>query len=210
MCLNDMDHYTSFRSGFRKLTVPRRQAMNEAKTLLDQWSTLTTPHVHRLIRRLIVRITVHADALHIDLDEAALIALLMHTEPTTADAALTFTFPIRLCQVRGGLRLLVPGTRAFDAPTPDPSLVQLMHRAHDFKARVMESAPETSLKTLAHDAGVSPSYFTRLLRLAYLAPDLTERLLSGRHPPALTAIQLSLRTVLPLEWQAQRALLGVE
>jgi hypothetical protein len=37
---------------------------------------------------------------------------------------------------------------------------------------------------------VSPSYFTRLVRLSYLAPDITEAILDGRHPRDLTAALL--------------------
>jgi hypothetical protein len=32
---------------------------------------------------------------------------------------------------------------------------------------------------------VSPSYFTRLVRLGYLAPDITEAILDGRQPADL-------------------------
>jgi hypothetical protein len=35
---------------------------------------------------------------------------------------------------------------------------------------------------LAKQEGVSPSYFTRLVRLSYLAPDITEAILDGRQP----------------------------
>ena len=35
---------------------------------------------------------------------------------------------------------------------------------------------------LAKQAGVSPSYFTRLVRLSYLAPDIAQAVLDGRQP----------------------------
>ena len=34
---------------------------------------------------------------------------------------------------------------------------------------------------------MSPSYFTRLIRLSYLAPDIIEAILDGRQPRDLTA-----------------------
>jgi hypothetical protein len=40
---------------------------------------------------------------------------------------------------------------------------------------------------LAKRQGVSPSYFTRLVRLSYLAPDITQAILDGRQPRDLTA-----------------------
>jgi hypothetical protein len=54
--------------------------------------------------------------------------------------------------------------------------------------------------------GVSPSYFTRLVRFSYLAPDITQAILEGRQPRDLTADQLLAHSRLPLAWQEQRTL----
>ena len=56
--------------------------------------------------------------------------------------------------------------------------------------------------------GVSPSYFTRLVRLSYLAPDITEAILDGRQPRDLTADKLLTHSRLPLGWHQQRTVLG--
>src|SRR6516225_8917778 len=45
----------------------------------------------------------------------------------------------------------------------------------------------TPFAALAKQEGVSPSYFTRLVRLSYLAPDITQAILDGRQPSHLTA-----------------------
>jgi hypothetical protein len=46
--------------------------------------------------------------------------------------------------------------------------------------------------------GVSSSYFTRLVRLSYLAPDITHAILDGRQPRDLTAEKLLEHSRLPL------------
>jgi hypothetical protein len=61
---------------------------------------------------------------------------------------------------------------------------------------------------LAKRLGVSPSDFTRLVRLSYLAPDITEAILGGRQPRDLTADKLLTHSRLPLTWHEQRAELG--
>jgi site-specific DNA recombinase len=61
---------------------------------------------------------------------------------------------------------------------------------------------------LAQREGVSRSYFTRLVRLSYLAPDITQAILDGRQPRDLTAVKLLERSRLPLAWHEQRAALG--
>ncbi len=55
---------------------------------------------------------------------------------------------------------------------------------------------------------MTPSYFTRLVRLTFLAPDITRAILEGRHPPTLTAAKLKEASRLPLGWQEQREILG--
>ena len=61
---------------------------------------------------------------------------------------------------------------------------------------------------LAKRESVSPSYFTRLVRLSYLAPDITEAIFDGRQPHDLTADKLLAHSHLPLTWHEQRAVLG--
>lgn len=57
--------------------------------------------------------------------------------------------------------------------------------------------------------GVGKRYVSRMIRLAFLAPTIVERIAAGRRPPELTAQFLSTgRGDLPLSWQAQEKLLG--
>jgi len=51
---------------------------------------------------------------------------------------------------------------------------------------------------LAEREGVSSSYFTRLVRLSYLAADITHAILDGRQPRDLTAEKLLEHSRLPL------------
>ena len=74
---------------------------------------------------------------------------------------------------------------------------------------VVSGDPEQVLfAALAKREGVSPSYFTRLVRLSYLAPDITEAILDGRQPRDLTADKLLAHSRLPLGWREQKAVLG--
>jgi len=46
-------------------------------------------------------------------------------------------------------------------------------------------------------------------RLALLAPQIVEVIADGRQPQDLTVERLTRRTVLPLNWDAQKRLLGI-
>ncbi len=62
---------------------------------------------------------------------------------------------------------------------------------------------------LARQSGVGRPYFCRIVRLGFLAPDVVKAVLRDRHPPGLTAKQLSLHTKLPNAWEDQISALGI-
>ena len=53
------------------------------------------------------------------------------------------------------------------------------------------------------------SYFTRILRLSFLAPEVVKTILRDRHPLELTAKKLAGDTRLPIAWEEQRARFGI-
>jgi len=56
---------------------------------------------------------------------------------------------------------------------------------------------------------VDPIYFCRLLRLSYLAPDITAAILDSRQPAHLNRYFIARIDNLPIDWPGQRALLGI-
>jgi site-specific DNA recombinase len=86
--------------------------------------------------------------------------------------------------------------------------IKLLLRARRFNATLAQGE-DVPFAALAEREGVSRSYFTRLVRLSFLAPDITEAILDGRQPPDLTAEKLLEHSRLPLAWHDQRTLLGL-
>ena len=103
--------------------------------------------------------------------------------------------------------MLIDSTDPSAVTKPNARLVKLLIRAHRFHATLIGS-PGARFAALAKQEGVSRSYFTRLVRLSYLAPDITQAVLDGRQPPHLTADKLLAHSRLPLAWHEQRMLLG--
>ena len=106
------------------------------------------------------------------------------------------------------IRMWIEGPDPFATAKPDARLVKLLIRARQFNATLLDS-DGMPFAALAKRQGVSPSYFTRLLRLSYLAPDITEAILDGRQPHDLTADKLLAHSRLPLGWHEQRTVLGI-
>src|SRR5437660_11160576 len=114
--------------------------------------------------------------------------------------------PVRLCRAGREIRMVIDGTDPF-AAKPDARLIKLLLRARRFNARLAQ-AEGVPFAALAEREGVSRSYFTRLVRLSYLAPDITQAILDGRQPLDLTAEKLLEHSRLPLAWHDQRTVLG--
>jgi DNA invertase Pin-like site-specific DNA recombinase len=128
-------------------------------------------------------------------------------KPDINESTITFTVPARLKRAGKETRLLIDGAGGSGRRQPDHSLHRLLARAYRYNDMVMRSAGKT-MGQLAADAGVGGSYFTRILRLSFLAPAVVKAILHDRHPIELTAKRLASQLRFPVAWDEQRALLG--
>ena len=160
---------------------------------------------------LIDRIDVGADQIDVHLRPARLTALLdvaaTSLPSATDDEIQILSTSVRLGRSGRAIRMLIEGTDPFATAKPDARLVKLLIRARQFNATLLQG-DGMPFAALAKREGVSPSYFTRLVRLSYLAPDITEAILDGRQPRDLTADKLLAHSRLPLGWHEQRTVLG--
>jgi DNA invertase Pin-like site-specific DNA recombinase len=194
--------------------------LGAAYQLSRTWSSLDPAELLSLVKVTVVRVVVWPDRLDIELDVSHLPDVLKSSpadwaelnarrNATTTTDCITLSVAAQLKRAGLGKRLVVPGRRGRRPANPDPTLMSLLVKAYDFQSRVMKDRA-ASLKTLAREAGVTPSYFTRLLRLSYLAPDITRAIVQGKQPPTLTAKLLTQSSRLPLDWAEQRRLLGFD
>jgi site-specific DNA recombinase len=89
---------------------------------------------------------------------------------------------------------------------PSRKLVNLLNRGFAARGQVL-ARRDCSIAQIAHSTGMNPSYFCRLLRLNYLAPDIQTSIFDGTQPLDLT-LQKLVYSALPLDWELQRQLLG--
>ena len=162
---------------------------------------------------MVTKVQVHSDRIDVTLDQMG-VALWLNAKDQRQPAhpggddreqhLTVLTIPARLKRTGIEMRMVVDD--GSEPANVDPVLVRLLVRAHAIRARLLED-PSLPLKEIAAEEGISSSYVTRLLRLAFLAPDIVTAILNGRHPPQLTANRLMDDTRLPLDWTAQRELL---
>ncbi|MEO5706672.1 MAG: recombinase family protein [Alteraurantiacibacter sp.] len=108
----------------------------------------------------------------------------------------TIHLPLALPQ-RGGKRQITATCRS--RTSPDSTLIGALRKAHAMLDR------DRGRPTLT-EAPVSP-YDKRILRLAFLFPDLQRDILAGRQPVSLNLENVMAREI-PLAWSAQRKMLG--
>jgi hypothetical protein len=89
----------------------------------------------------------------------------------------------------------------------DPVLVSTITKAHAWFAQLV-SGDAISINDIAQQQSVPANEISRLLPLAFLAPDIVEAIMAGRQPPELTARHLKRFDNLPLDWDRQREALG--
>ena len=164
---------------------------------------------------LFCRVEIRSDRVDIMLSRGRLTQLLagsldlkmQHQAPTSApDDLLRLSVPVGLKRVGCEMRMLVEN--ADDQMAADPSLLKIISRAHHIQARLTHNTKLT-LHDIAREERVSAAYIYSLLRLPWLAPDITTAIVNGRKPPQLTAkILMRLTPRLPAGWAEQRKLLG--
>ena len=88
---------------------------------------------------------------------------------------------------------------------PNRSLLRLIALAHRYNELFIKGG--RSISEMAKEAGVGRSYFTRILRLSFLSPDITRAILRGEQPREMSAIKLGADTRFPFSWEEQRTVL---
>ncbi|MGZ3236713.1 MAG: hypothetical protein ACXU8A_04980, partial [Burkholderiaceae bacterium] len=84
-------------------------------------------------------------------------------------------------------------------------LIKAMARGRNWYEQLI-SRDKVTLTDLAIESGVNDRYASRILRSAFLAPDIVEAILEGRQPVGLTLDKML--DDLPLNWAKQRKILG--
>ena len=74
----------------------------------------------------------------------------------------------------------------------------------------MTSGRSPSIAAIAKTQQVTSSYVTRVVQLAFLAPDIVQSFARGEHPPHLNERRILREVPLPIDWSQQRLLLGFE
>ena len=193
----------------------RSQLIERSRQIAEDLGAHAPDKVKATLMALFCRVEIKSDRVDITLSRGRLTQLLagsldltmQHQAPTSApDDLLELTVPVGLKRVGREMRMLVEN--ADDQTPADPSLLRIIARAQHIQARLIQN-PKLTVHDIAREEQVSAAYLYSLLRLPWLAPDITTAIINGRKPPQLTAQTLMRLTPrLPAGWAEQRKLLG--
>ena len=172
--------------------------------------------VKTLLMGLLCRVNIKPDRIEISLSRHRLAAMLagqpIDQRPQAPEAkqhahdVVTLMVPARLKRVGREMRILVD--TADHRTTANASLLRIIARAHHIKTRLIQNT-ELTVHHIAREERVSAAYIYTLLRLPWLAPDITTAIVNGRQPQHLNAMTLMRRASrLPASWAEQRTLFG--
>lgn len=169
-----------------------------------------------LVTALVVRIEVAPEALTIDLRPLELRRFLewegqgtfvgRPADWPTSNAQYTLEVPVSVISPERWPAFTVQPRDAASTSKPDKQLLILLRSARAAQA-LFDANRDLDLAGLARKFGRKPGYFSRLIRLNYLAPDIVAAITDGTQPLGLTRKSLAAAHI-PLDWSVQRKLLG--
>lgn len=194
--------------GLTELTAGESKAMLAcASQMKRRLETGNREELRTLLLDIAARIELLRDCVRIGLNATAMrIYLNVPERSDRTELRITWLdIPVQLRRRGAELKLVLTGgqSQSFD---PDPTLIVTVAQGHRWFEE-LRSGTMTSIANLAHRHGIHQADVSRVLPLAFLAPDIIDAILDGQQPVELTAARLK-RIRLPHSWDAQRRVLG--
>lgn len=183
---------------------PDTSVLTEILRAADAWlgqatvtKSDTEPHY---LNGLVDRIDVKAGQLSVQINLGALLSSEAAQQPILTTFAVAF-------QKRQNGRAKPIVIAPPDAAQSDQDLINLVADARRWSAELLDGTCST-IRQIEVREGLRSGSVSRILPLAWMAPDISTSILEGRQPGPLTAKKLRRLPSLPLDWQEQRKILG--
>jgi site-specific DNA recombinase len=151
-------------------------------------------------RELITAVHVDEEGLEIEVDVPALAAALNLNLAEGAGPSLRLTSHAQLRRSGLALRLVHKNGASLQA-VPSPPLIKLLVKARRWWAELRSG--EIDVTRLASREGVTSSYVTRVVRLAFLSPRVVEAALAGTIRAQVGGHMLTATDAISLDWSEQ-------
>lgn len=124
---------------------------------------------------------------------------------THTNDTIRVVIPLKIRRKNGRPRILPPADyKPREDRTQDPHILRALGRAWAWRRR-MDAGDFGTIEDLAQSVGLGERHVSRLLRLAYLSPEVLKRLACGREAAAVSIYNLTFLTGLAWGEQTERA-----
>jgi site-specific DNA recombinase len=163
---------------------------------------------HEILHRVIDRIKLVPGLLTITVNRKNFAALLdvQSNDSDLQEKTYTLSVPFSLKR-RGDEAKLIIGDQVAEPTHVDEALIKTISNAHRWMKQLQAGAASTVVE-IAKAEALDDGEISRVLPPAFLAPDIVEAILDGRHPLNLTVRNLKRFKPLPTSWAKQREVLG--
>ncbi|MGA2782625.1 MAG: recombinase family protein [Smithella sp.] len=161
-------------------------ALNKAKKI--------EPNIY-LIDKFVRQVELQKSGIRLTLSLASLIAQEVKDNPVI----IVRDIPMKMKRRGIEMRLIINGT---GPARVDQTLLRTIVRAHKW-FNDLATGRMKNMAEIASSEGVDKSYVSRVVNLAFLAPDIIESIITGHQSADLNVEKLTKRTDLPLEWAQQ-------
>lgn len=155
-----------------------------------------------LVRQMVGKVIVGDDKIVIKVNWPALCEILGVSVCVTDEDFLVLETTARLTRSGRAIRMVQHDGRLIRS-TVDLTLVRLIVKARGWWQRLQQDRSLTVTR-LAANEDVTQSYITRVLRLAFLSPDVVKSIMTGSQPSRLDSGSLCSKDSISLDWDQQR------
>lgn len=159
----------------------------------------------RVVPKLVTKATVSDTAISVELSVTET-ARLLSVELPSAEREHPVRIDAKLTRSGVAMKLVQQNGAAPVKGAAVDTLLKTIARGNALWQRLQSE--NTTVTELAKIEGMTVSYLTRVLRLAFLDPWIVEQIIAGRQPANLDARKLTLSGELPMRWNQQRAFAG--
>jgi site-specific DNA recombinase len=171
-----------------------------AMTLVKQLADRLDLGEHALLTTLVADLTLTPKMILIRLSPTALSAALGILGKITTVTELECDAKRARCG--GAVRLVQSDGRAAATRTPDARTIRLIVKARRWWQRLVDE--RMTVSQLADEEAIGAAYVTRVMRLAFLAPDIVDGIANGTAPPWLDGTKLLATGAVAMDWRVQR------
>lgn len=176
--------------------------VTQGKALADKLSG-PREQASRALRKLVAEVRIHEDQVEIVLDQVELAKMLA---VPALNGSPKLVIPARLKRSGLAMKLVLPGGSAAVSKI-DRTLVKAIVRGRAWWSE-LQSDPSLTLAAIGTREGLTSGYVVRILRLAYLSPEVLNAVLHGKAAAHLSITSLTMADGISPRWDEQRRLLG--